>query len=118
MAVKSSTSKNRDSLIDKLGQFSANNLNTNEDIADKAAKLVDYAQALRGQELQLIEKARKLHEKEIQLKLYRKNILLAIKEQLSENASYEENCQILEKYRDILLFVAEDIQEDIDEIMG
>ena len=85
------------------------------ELNEKLEKLKSFAQSLKGKELQLAEK--QLRQKELQLKLYRKNILLAIKEQL-EDRSYDESVKILEKYKEILQFVAEDIQEDIDDIMG
>jgi DNA anti-recombination protein RmuC len=81
-------------------------------------KLRAYADALRGKELQLQERERQLKQKELQLKMYRKNLLIAIREQLSEHNSYEENIKILERFRDILQFVAEDVREDLNEIMG
>ena len=86
--------------------------------AQELHRLKAFAEALRGREIKLNEKARRLKQKELQLKLYRKNLLIAIREQLSTHNSYEENLKILEKYKDILQFVAEDIQDDIDEIMG
>lgn len=88
-----------------------------DELNEKLEKLKTYAQTLKGKELQLIEKEKQLRQKELQLKLYRKNILVAIKEQLKDR-SYDESVKILEKYREILQFVAEDIQEDIDDIMG
>lgn len=93
-------------------------VSASQQMAERLEKLKAYAEALRGKELQLQEKEKQLRQKELQLKLYRKNILIAIREQLSEHNSYEENVKILQKYRDILQFVAEDIQDDIDEIMG
>lgn len=90
---------------------------TEAQIQERFEKLKAYAQSLKGKELQLIEKEKQLRQKELQLKHYRKNILLAIKEQLGDR-SYEESVKILEKYRDILQFVAEDIQDDLDDIMG
>lgn len=84
---------------------------------ERYEKLRAYAQSLKGKELQLLEKEKQLRQKELQLKHYRKNILLAIKEQIADRP-YEESVKILEKYRDILQFVAEDIRDDLDEIMG
>lgn len=90
-----------------------------ERLAQHASKLKLYAQTLRGRELQLHKKEEELKQREIQLKLYRKNILLAIKEQLIEtNVSYEDQVKILQKYKDILQDIAKDIQDDLDEIMG
>lgn len=93
-------------------------LDSQQQIGERLEKLKAYAEALRGKELQLNEKEKQLKQKELQLKLYRKNLLIAIREQLSENNSYEENLKILERFRDILQFVAEDVQTDLDEIMG
>jgi hypothetical protein len=93
-------------------------LDSTEQLTEKLEKLKAFEQALRGKELQLQEKERRLEEKEKELKLYRKNLLIAIRDQLSEKNTYEQNIKILEKYRDILRFVAEDVQQDIDEIMG
>jgi len=92
-------------------------ITSQDQLKDKLEKLKTYAQALKGKELQLVEKEKQLKNKELQLKLYRKNILVAIKEQLKDR-SYEESVKILEKYRDILQFVAQDIREDLDEIMS
>ena len=92
-------------------------ISSQEQLQDKLNKLKAYGQALKGKELQLIEKEKLLRQKELQLKLYRKNILLAIKEQLQDR-SYEESVKILEKYRDILQFIADDVREDLDEIMS
>lgn len=97
---------------------SMNKVDSPGQISERLEKLKALAEALRGKELQLMEKEKALRQKELQLKLYRKNLLIAIREQLSEHNSYEENLKILEKYRDILQFVAEDVQEDIDDIMG
>ena len=94
------------------------NLDSSEQIGDKLNKLKAYAQSLQGKAIQLQEKERQLKEKELQLKLYRKNILVSIREQLTDTMTYDEKVKILEKYRDILQFVAEDLQEDWDEIMG
>ena len=90
-----------------------------EELAQKYEKLKTYAQAMKGKELQLRERERQLKQKELQLKFYRKNILLAIKEQLadSDKLNYREKMDIIEKYRDILQVIAEDIQDDLDEIM-
>ena len=90
-----------------------------EHLRQQAEKLKLFAQALKGKELQLRKKEEELRQREIQLKLYRKNILLAVKEQLVEtNTSYEEQVKILQKYKDILQDIAKDIQEDLDEIMA
>jgi len=86
-------------------------------LQERFEKLKAYAQSLKGKELQLQEKEKQLRQKELQLKHYRKNILLAIKEQIADRP-YEESVKILEKYRDILQFVAEDIRDDLDDIMG
>jgi len=94
------------------------NLDSTDQLSEKVNKLKAYAQSLKGKELQLIEMEKRLNEKELQLKLYRKNILITIKEQLAESNSYQDNVKILRKYRDILQFVSEDIQDDLDEIMG
>jgi uncharacterized protein (DUF3084 family) len=104
--------------LNSLRQVEFMNLDSTDQLSEKVAKLKAYAQSLKGKEIQLKEKERQLKEKELQLKLYRKNILIAIREQLSENNSYEDNVKILRKYRDILQFVSEDIQDDLDEIMG
>jgi hypothetical protein len=94
-------------------------LDSTDQLSEKLEKLKAYGQALRGKELQLQEKERQLMQKELQLKLFRKNILLAIKEQLTENGqSYEDTVKILEKYRDILQYIAKDVESDLDEIMG
>ncbi|MDF2529452.1 MAG: hypothetical protein K0Q57_332 [Gammaproteobacteria bacterium] len=93
-------------------------LDSTDQLSEKLEKLKAYGQALKGKELQLIEKEKQLQQKELQLRLFRKNILLAIKEQMSEGKSYEESVKILEKYRDILQYIAEDVKEDLDEIMG
>ena len=104
-------------MTDKPNNKNFNEINSSDQLHDKLEKLKAYAQALKGKEIQLIEKEKALKQKELQLKLYRKNILLAIKEQLKDR-SYEESVKILEKYRDILQFVAGDIREDLDEIMS
>lgn len=94
-------------------------IDTQTQLAEKGEKLKLYAQALKGKELKLQQKEMELREREIQLKLYRKNILIAIREQLEEkNISYEDQVKILNKYREILQDIARDIQDDIDEIMG
>jgi hypothetical protein len=88
-------------------------------LSDKVERLKLYAQALKGKELKLQQKESELLEREIKLKLYRKNILVAIREQLTEgNVSYEDQVKILNKYKDILQDIAQDVQQDIDEIMG
>lgn len=88
-------------------------------VFEKVEKLKLYAQALKGKELKLQEKEQELREREIKLKLYRKNILIAIREQLEEkNITYEDQIKVLNKYREILQDIAQDIQDDIDEIMG
>ncbi len=92
---------------------------TNRQLAERVEKLKLYAQALKGKELKLQQKEAELREREIKLKLYRKNILVAIREQLLEaNVSYEDQVKILNKYKDILQDIAHSIQDDIDEIMG
>ena len=85
-----------------------------EELAQKYEKLKTYAQAMKGKELQLRERERQLKQKELQLKFYRKNILLAIKEQLadSDKLNYREKMDIIEKYRDILQVIAEDYVHD------
>ena len=85
---------------------------------EKLQKLKALSQSLRGKQLQLKKKERDLKEKELQLKLYRKNLLLAIRDQLSNATAYEESVKVLERYRDILQFIAEDIKDDLGEIMG
>ncbi len=88
-------------------------------LSDKVERLKLYAQALKGKELKLQQKESELLEREIKLKLYRKNILVAIREQLVEgNVAYEDQVKILNKYKDILQDIAQDVQQDIDEIMG
>ncbi len=88
-------------------------------LSDKVERLKLYAQALKGKELKLQQKESELLEREIKLKLYRKNILVAIREQLTEgNIVYEDQVKILNKYKDILQDIAQDVQQDIDEIMG
>ncbi|MCX7122456.1 MAG: hypothetical protein NTV32_02050 [Gammaproteobacteria bacterium] len=88
-------------------------------LSDKVERLKLYAQALKGKELKLQQKESELLEREIKLKLYRKNILVAIKEQLTEgNVTYDEQVKVLNKYKDILQDIAQDVQHDIDEIMG
>ena len=87
-------------------------------IEDKLDKLKAFSQSLQGKELQLKKKELELREKELQLKLYRKNLLIAIKEQLSSAYSYEESIKVLERYRDILQFIATDIRDELDDIMG
>ncbi len=88
-------------------------------LSDKVERLKLYAQALKGKELKLQQKESELLEREIKLKLYRKNILVAIREQLTEgNVTYEDQVKILNKYKDILQDIAQDVQQDIDEIMG
>ncbi|MDF2940998.1 MAG: hypothetical protein K0R66_1640 [Gammaproteobacteria bacterium] len=94
------------------------NLDSTDQLSEKLEKLKAYGQALKGKELQLIEKEKQLLQKEMQLRLFRKNILLAIKEQMTEGKSYEQTVKILEKYRDILQYIADDVKEDLDEIMG
>ncbi len=90
-----------------------------ETLADKVEKLKLYSQALKGKELKLQQKEQELHERELKLKLYRKNILIAIREQLEEkNICYEDQVKILNKYKEILQDIAQDVQEDIEEIMG
>ena len=90
-----------------------------ETLAEKVEKLKLYAQALKGKEIKLQQKEQELREREIKLKLYRKNILIAIREQLEEkNVTYEDQVKILNKYKEILQDIARDVQEDIDEIMG
>ncbi|MDO8954413.1 MAG: hypothetical protein Q7V63_06155 [Gammaproteobacteria bacterium] len=93
-------------------------LDSTDQLGDKLEKLKAFGQALKGKELQLIEKERQLQQKEVQLRLFRKNILISIKEQMLDGKSYDESAKILEKYRDILQYIAEDIKEDLDEIMG
>ncbi len=94
-------------------QFSAG-----KPLAEQVERLKSFSQSLKGKELQLKKKELELREKELQLKLYRKNLLLAIKEQLSGAYSYEESVKVLERYRDILQFIAQDIKDELDDIMG
>lgn len=94
------------------------NLDSPDQISEKVAKLKEYGQFLRGKALQLEERERELNEKELKLKLYRKNILMSVREHLADTVGYEQKVKILEKYRDILQFVAKDIQDDLDDIMG
>lgn len=92
---------------------------TTRQLSDRVEKLKLYAQALKGKELKLQQKEAELREREIKLVLYRKSILIAIREQLLEaNLSYEDQVKILQKYKEILQDIAQDIQDDIDEIMG
>lgn|GEM_PF-1796987 len=109
--------------MDNLAQEKVMNVDdltlvANQTMASKVAKLTAWEESLKGKELQLIEREKALKEKEIQLRLYRKNLLVAIKEQITSQNSYEENQKILEKYRDILQFIAQDLKDEIDEIMG
>jgi hypothetical protein len=85
---------------------------------EQVEKLKAFSQSLKGKELQLKKKELELREKELQLKLYRKNLLVAIKEQLSNAYAYEESVKVLERYRDILQFIAQDIKDELDDIMG
>jgi len=94
-------------------------IDTKAQLAEKVEKLKLYAQALKGKELKLQQKEDELREREIKLKLYRKNILITIREQLEEkNLAYEDQVKILNKYKEILQDIAQDVQDDIDEIMG
>ena len=43
---------------------------------------------------------------------------MSVREHLADTVGYEQKVKILEKYRDILQFVAKDIQDDLDDIMG
>lgn len=89
-----------------------------KELRERADRLELYAQSLKGKEAQLRKKETDLREKELQLKLYRKNLLLAIKDQLSTAYSYQESVKVLERYRDILQFIAHDIKDELDEIMA
>lgn len=90
----------------------------NQSMAAKVEKMKAWEESLKGKALQLMEREKTLKEKEIQLRIYRKNLLVAIKEQIISQNSVEENQKILEKYRDILQFIAQDLKDEIDEIMG
>ncbi len=92
---------------------------TETQFAEKVEKLKLYAQAVKGKELKLQQKEEELRQREIKLKLYRKNILIAIREQLEEkNITYEDQVRVLNKYKEILQDIVQDVQDDIDEIMG
>jgi septal ring factor EnvC (AmiA/AmiB activator) len=93
-------------------------ITSTDQIPEVIQKLKDYEQELNGRTVKLKKFEEELQAKEFQLKLYRKQILIAIKEQLMQHPKYEEQVKILEKFRDILEFVVKDIKEDIDEIMG
>lgn len=95
------------------------NADTHHQISERVEKLKLYAQALKGKELKLQQKEEELRNREIKLKLYRKNILVAIREQLLEaSVSYEDQVKVLSKYKDILQDIVHEVQDDIDEIMG
>ena len=81
-------------------------------------KLNELREFLKGKELSLKKREVELREKELQLRVYRKNLLLAIKEQLSGAYSHEESIKVLARYRDILQFIAQDIKDELDDIMG
>lgn len=99
-------------------QFDEEDLKAPGRMEEKLQRLRTLSQSLKGKQIQLRQKERELKDKEVQLRLYRKNLLLAIKEQLANAYSYEESVKVLERYRDILQFIAEDIRDDLDEIMG
>jgi predicted transcriptional regulator len=87
------------------------------DLVEKFKKLKEFEQHLRARELKIKQREQQLDERELALKQYRRNILTAVKEHIQAGASYEESMRILNRYKDILRFVAEDIKEDIDDIM-
>ena len=95
-----------------------NRIESTDQIPEVMQKLRHYEQELHGRAVKLKKFEEELNAKELQLKLYRKQILIAIREQLMQHPKYEERIKILEKFRDILEFVVNDIKEDIDEIMG
>jgi hypothetical protein len=99
-------------------ELPAFNIDSTEQLSDVMHKLKAYRQSLQGQAKVLAKREATLKTKELQVKLYRKQLLLAIREQLSEQNSYSENMKILEKYHSILHYVADDMQEDIDTIMA
>lgn len=87
------------------------------DLVEKFKKLREFEQHLKARELRIKQREKQLDEREILLKQYRRNILTAIKEHLQAGSNYEENLKILNRYKDILRFITEDIKEDIDDIM-
>lgn len=105
----------------ELGRVMKNHtlhIDSTDQISDVVKRLREYEQELHGRAVKLKKFEQQLKMKEYQLKLYRKQILIAIKEQLMETGSYDEQAKILDKFRDILEFVVEDIKEDIDDIMA
>jgi hypothetical protein len=89
-----------------------------DQLVEALQKLKAYEFELRGKAARLKKFEEDLNAKELQLKRYRKQILIAIKEELMQHSSYEERLRILDRFRDILEFVVKDIKDDIDEIMG
>jgi hypothetical protein len=89
-----------------------------DQIPSALQKLKAYEHDLRGKAIRLKEFEAQLNAKEQQLKIYRKQILIAIREELMQHPKYEEQVKILEKFKDILEFVVKDIRDDIDDIMG
>jgi predicted transcriptional regulator len=87
------------------------------DLVEKFKKLKEFEQHLKARELRIKQREKELDEREILLKQYRRNILTAVKEHIQAGANYEESLKILSHYKDILHFIAEDIKEDIDDIM-
>ena len=91
-------------------------LNAQDPIVENLRKLQDQ---LSQREAQLEGKARRLEQREAYLKgleeqliEYRRRILLAIKEELLDHKSYEDTVRIMNKYREILQFVAQGVEED------
>ena len=89
-----------------------------DQIPEALQKLNAYEHDLRGKAIRLKQFEAELAAKEAQLKQYRKQILMAIREELMHHPKYEEQVKILEKFKDILEFVAKDIRDDIHDIMG
>ena len=77
-------------------------ITSTDQIPEVLQKLKDYEHELRGKAARLKKMEEELNTKEIQLKRYRKQILIAIREELMHHSKYEEQVKILEKFRDIL----------------
>ena len=93
-------------------------IESEDQLAEKIQKLKAYEQNLEGKKLQLDYRERTIQETEDRLRCYRKKTLTSIRDQLEKHRSKDATLKVVERYRDILAILAEDVQLEIDEIMA
>lgn len=94
------------------------NMDSTDQLTEKLLKLRAFQDSLTGKARILERKEAELRDKQEKVYAYRALLLEALRQLLLEEPSISENHALMEKYDEILDFMAVDINDDADELMG